>query len=163
MALQGIPFRGHRFESQESLLESFENSGNYLELLKLMTRHNPAFEAHLGSKKSRGEYTSPHIQNQVISPIATVIRDNIVKEAQDAKYFCIILDTTPDVSHTDHLAFSVRYVQQDGKPVEHFLCFEVMESCKAVDFRDKLLILLERYGLDPSLIRGQAMDGCSTI
>ena len=38
-----------------------------------------------------------------------------------------------------------------------------MKSSKAVDFRDRLLILLERYGLDPSLIRGQAMDGCSTM
>ena len=143
--------------------DDFDNSGNYLELLKLMARHDPVMEAHLGSKKSRGKYTSPQIQNEIISSIATVIRDNIVKEVQDAKYFCIILDTTPDVSHTDQLAFSVRYVQQDGKPVERFLCFEVMERCKAVDFRDKLLILLERYGLDPSLIRGQAMDGCSTM
>ncbi len=99
LALQGIAFSGHRRESQVDLFESFKNIGNYLELLKLVAKH----KAHLGSKKSREKYTSTHIQNEVISSIATVIRENIVKEVKDAKYFCIILDTTPDASQINLL------------------------------------------------------------
>lgn len=38
-----------------------------------------------------------------------------------------------------------------------------MQGRKAVDFRDKLLKLLQKFGLDPKLIRGQAMDGCSVM
>ena len=36
-----------------------------------------------------------------------------------------------------------------------------MPGGKADDFRDKLLKLLEQFGLNPKLIRAQATDGCS--
>jgi hypothetical protein len=36
-------------------------------------------------------------------------------------------------------------------------------SSKAVDFEDKLLELLKKFGLNPKFIRGQAMDGCSVM
>eukprot|EP00795_Rhopilema_esculentum_P002967 gene2967-1220_t len=49
------------------------------------------------------------------------------------------------------------------KPLTRFLCFDEMKGSKAVDFRDKLIELLKKYGLDSDLIRGQAMDGCSTM
>ena len=161
LALQEIPFRGHRFESQEQM-SHFENSGNYLELLQLLAKYDPIMAAHLSSEKSRGKYTSPTIQNEVISSIAKVIQNHIISEIHEAKYYCIILDTTPDISHTDQLAFSIRYVK-NGKPLERFLCFDEMKGSKAVDFRDKLKELLLNFGLDISFIRGQAMDGCSTM
>ena len=161
LALQGLPFRGSRSESQEDMMTKFVNSGNYLELLKLMARYDPVMASHLAST-SKNKYTSPKVQNEVIDSIATVIRENIVEEILAAKYFCIILDTTPDITHIDQLAFSVRYICED-KPVERFLCFEEMQGGKAVDFRDKLLQLLEKFGLNPKLIRGQAMDGCSVM
>ena len=92
----------------------------------------------------------------------TVIREKIVAQVLAAKYFCVILDTTPDIAHIDQLDFSLRYVC-DGKPVERFLCFDEMVGSKAVDFRDKLLQLLAQFNLNPKLIQGQAMDGCSTM
>ena len=161
LALQEISFRGHQFESQAQM-SSFENSGNYLELLQLVSKYDPVLAAHLSSKKSVGKYTSPQIQNEIISSISTVIQNQIVSEIQEAKFFCIILDTTPDISHTDQLAFAIRYVK-NGKPLERFLCFDEMKGSKAVDFREKLIELLKKYGLDSKLIRGQAMDGCSTM
>ena len=65
-------------------------------------------------------------------------------------------------SHLDQIAFSARYVK-NGKPIERFLCIEEMSGSKAVDFLHKLQELLTRYGLDVNLIRGQAMDGYSTM
>ena len=162
LALQGISFRGHRFESYENLMTTFGNSGNYLELLKLIARHDPVMASHLASKKSRSKYTSPQIQNEIIDSIARVIREKIISEILVAKYFCVILDTTPDIAHVDQLAFSVRYVS-NGKPVECFLCFDEMTGSKAIDFRDKLLELLAHFKLSTEFIRGQAMDGCSTM
>ena len=123
-----------------------------------MARYDPVMASHLASV-SKNKYTSPKSQNEVIDSIATVVKERIVEEILAAKYFCVILDTTPDIAHIDQLAFSVRYVFED-KPVKRFLCFEEMQG-KAVDFRDKLLQLLERFGLNPKLIRGQAMDGSS--
>ena len=143
-------------------MTTFGNSGNYLELLKLIARHDHVMASHLASKKSRSKYTSPQIQNEIIDSIARVIREKIISEILVAKYFCVILDTTPDIAHIDQLAFSVRYVC-NGKPVERFLCFDEMTGLKAVDFRDELLERLAHFNLSTELIRGQAMDGCSTM
>ena len=140
----------------------FGNSGNYLELLKLIARHDPVMASHLASKTSRSKCTSLQIQNEIIEAIATVVRENIISEIVLAKYLCVILNTMPDIAHIEQLAFSVRYVCS-GRPVERFLCFDKMIGSKAVDFHDKLLELLPKFNLSPKLIRGQAMDGCSTM
>ena len=111
LALQGLPFRSHRLESQEELSESCGNSGNYLELLKLLSKFDPIMAHSLGNKQSSIKYTSPKIQNEIINSIATKVRETIICEIKDAKFFCFILDTTPDISHIEQLAFSVRYVK----------------------------------------------------
>lgn len=36
---------------------------------------------------------------------------SITAEVKQAKYFSISVDSTPDVSYTDQLAFTVRYVK----------------------------------------------------
>lgn len=68
--------------------------------------------------------------------MATIVRSQILSETHAAKFYCIILDTTPDISHIDQLAFSIRYVS-NGKPLKRFLCFDEMNGSKAVDFKDK--------------------------
>ena len=78
LAIQVIPFRGHRHENQEDKMQSFENSGNYLELLKLISHCDPVMAAHLATNNARGKYTSPQIQNEIIYSIDTVIKNTIV-------------------------------------------------------------------------------------
>lgn len=75
---------GHRFENREDLMTEFGNSGNYLELLKLIAKHDPVMSSHLASKKSRAKYTSPQTQNEIIDAIATVISERIISEVLTA-------------------------------------------------------------------------------
>ena len=44
-----------------------------------------------------------------------------------------------------------------------YLHTELYMSKNAVNFRDKLLQIFAQFNLNPKLIRGQAMDGCSTM
>ena len=116
--------------------------------------HDPVMSSHLASKKSRAKYTSPVSTDSKWNNRChchSHQRKNYFRSTCTAKYFCVILDTTPDISHIDQLAFSLRYVLE-GKPVERFLCFE------AVDFLHKLLQLLAQFNIDSKFIRGQAMD-----
>jgi len=39
------------------------------------------------------------------------------------KYYSIVVDSTPDIAHIDQLCFVIRYVLDDGSPVERFLTF----------------------------------------
>ena len=46
----------------------------------------------------------------------------IINQIQNARYFSISVDSTPDISYCDQLTCIVRYVISTG-PVEHFLKF----------------------------------------
>lgn len=45
----------------------------------------------------------------------------IAAEIQKAKHFSVIVDSTPDLSHVDHLTFIFRFISAAGKVVMSFL------------------------------------------
>lgn len=55
--------------------------------------------------------------------MANQVTDKIIKEVHKASYFSISVTSTPDISHKDQLSFILRYVSENRKPVERFLCF----------------------------------------
>ena len=69
-------------------------------------------------------------------------------------YYSISVDSTPDLSHTDQLAVTVRYVL-DGVPTERFLTFFPIKSHKAAELVKYLLDFLESQGIDIMNCRGQ--------
>jgi len=63
--------------------------------------------------------------------MARQVWSTIVAEVSSAKYFSIIVDSTPDITHLGQLVFAVRCVNKTGVPVERFLKFIVMEGYDA--------------------------------
>ena len=51
------------------------------------------------------------------------IKSEIIQELLQANYFGLILDSTPDVTHHDQPFLILRYVDQEGVPVESFIKF----------------------------------------
>ena len=47
----------------------------------------------------------------------------VIAEIIKAKYFSVVVDSTPDVSHVDQLTLILRYTSTDGRPVERFVGF----------------------------------------
>ena len=71
----------------------------------------------------------------------------IVEQLKAAKYSCVSIDSTPDISHVDQLTIIVRYVMEDG-PVERFLTFMPFESHTAKGIANVLLAFMDDIGID---------------
>ena len=106
LSKQNLPFRGHREDSNS------RNQGNFLETLKLLSNYSAVINEHIFgtqlSKKGMITYLSPAIQNELIELLNKKVKHLILEEIKTAKYFSILLDSTPDVSHIDQMAFIAR-------------------------------------------------------
>ena len=112
LSKQNLPFRGHREGSNA------RNQENCLENLKLLSNYSTVINEHIFGtqlpKKSMTTYLSPAIQNELIELLGKKVKDLILEEIKTAKYFSILLDSIPDVSHINQMDFVVRYVKLDS-------------------------------------------------
>ncbi|XP_044147047.1 zinc finger MYM-type protein 1-like [Bufo gargarizans] len=167
LAHQNLPFRGHR-ETMSSA-----NKGNFLELIDLLSNYDPILKEHsmrlkhaVASGKRMTSYFSPKIQNELICLLGNHVKDKIVADIKKAKYFGILFDSTPDVSHTDQMCEVIRYVHIEGDKVEvkeSFLSFFPIAGKTAAELTENILQHLEEDGLDISLCRGQGYDNAATM
>ena len=106
-------------------------------------------------------YLSPQIKNE--------LRKHIFGDIEKAKYFSIIFDNTPDISHQDQLSQTIRYVKIDdqGKveDKESFLDFIIirLRGKTAEALTTAILYKLSRAGLQIENCRGQAYDNASVM
>ena len=75
-------------------------------------------------------------------------------------------DSTPDISHTDHLTPRARYVSIKNSIVqvkESFLTFFLLSGKTAAEISQSILDELELNNLDVMMCRGQGYDNASTM
>ncbi|XP_029766515.1 zinc finger MYM-type protein 1-like [Terrapene carolina triunguis] len=152
------------------ILERVEKSGspyngNYMMALELVAEFDPFLASHIARYGNEGRgnvsYLSSYTCNEFITLMASNVISNIIKEVKEAKYFSISIDSTPDISHVDQLAFILRYVNNDGIPVEKFLCFLPNTGHKSEQLADAVLSTLNCYGLNIANCHGQLYNNAT--
>ncbi|CAI5684850.1 zinc finger MYM-type protein 1-like [Oreochromis niloticus] len=156
-ATENIAQRGHR-ESADS-----NKRGIFLEMLNMVGNHDPVVKRRLEQQAKNALYTSKTIQNEIVSCLAAMVAEEIMREVKDSAQFSVIVDETKDVSKSEQISFIVRYYY-NGAIHESFLGFQEADRLDAAGLTSKIIGCLEKHGLDyrQNLV-GQGYDGASVM
>lgn len=114
--------------------------------------------------KKNATYTSPTIQNEIISLCGEVIQEILIDDAKKASAYAIMSDETADISGKEQLSIGVRYFdEQKGMIREDFLGYTQLENMDAESIASSIDIFMENCGFDSAKCVGQGYDGCSTM
>lgn len=162
-----------QFLSQQSLafressnLLYHHNNGNFLKLTEMISKFDNVMLEHLrrveksqNRHSKQAHYLGDKIQNELIALIAENIKSKIIDMLKESKYYSIILDCTPDVSHSEQLTIVVRFVKKNEAVIcEHFLGFVPINDSTGKGLSDCLLNILAELKLNINDLRGQGYD-----
>ena len=86
----------------------------------------------------------------------------VIHQINNAGYFSVGINSTPDMSHVDKLPVIVRYVL-DGKPMERFLTFIDIHSHISANLAATLLRIFLENNIGFSKCRGQRYGNASNM
>lgn len=166
IVIKKLASRGLAFRGDDEVFGS-ANNGNFMMCLELIAEFDPFLKSHIDRYGNPGQghssYLSSTICEELLEVMGNTVINTVLQEVRDSKYFSIIVDSTPDFSHTDQLSFILRYVQESGEPKERFV--EFLGNCghKSKELAEVVFKFLNDHGLDIQNCRGQSFDNASNM
>uniref|UniRef100_A0A2S2R9U9 Zinc finger MYM-type protein 1 n=1 Tax=Sipha flava TaxID=143950 RepID=A0A2S2R9U9_9HEMI len=163
LARQNIPFRGHD-ESLTSL-----NKGNFLEMLKLLSKHHALLSCHLrkiedSKNHNRLTFLSNVSQNTMICILGELIHSKILKSVKSAQVFSIMIDTTTDISNLEQFSLVLRFVNDQGMVEERLVALKIATDSTGKGMFNLFCDICEKYGLDwKNQLCAQSYDGAAVM
>lgn len=95
------------------------------------------------------------------------VRKAILEDVSKAKYFTIMFDCTPDISHTEQMSQIIRYVtkneQGEFEVRESFIGFMNVTGKTGEYLTEAIINKLEKDGIKIKNCRGQSYDNGSNM
>lgn len=107
-------------------------------------------------------YTSPEIQNELISATVSCVRESIVQKVNASRYITVLVDGTKDRNGEESLSIAARYIFE-GKAHESILGLEHCTDLTAKGISAVLIAFFERHGINTDLILSQCYDGAHVM
>ena len=101
--------------------------------------------------------------DELIYLMGNKVLQRIIEEVHKAKYFSFTVDSTPDISHVDELSFTIRYVSEEGKPLERFLKFVPIRGHGAEDLAGQAIKTFQELEINLKNCRGQSFDSAANM
>ncbi|XP_073131436.1 uncharacterized protein [Henckelia pumila] len=130
---------------------------------------DPVMKEHLRRIKDHVTYTTYlgcKIQNELIQMLASEVRKTILAKVRRAKYFSIILDCTPDVSHKEQMSIVIRCLddsESSTKVEEYWVQYLEVDDTSGLGIFMHIKNALVNLDLDINDIRGQGYDNGSNM
>lgn len=160
LSRQGLAFRG----TDENI--NSQHSGNYLSCLVYLAEFDSFLAEHLHKYANKGKGTVSYLSHQICDEFIISINEKLIRlfidQIKSAKYYSIIVDSTPDISHCDQLTFILRYLHK-GQVVERFLGFIKIEQHTGEYLERVVLNKLKELDLKVENCRGQSYDNASNM
>lgn len=171
---QGLALRGHFDHGLESLQTKVNNSNedvktlnedNFRVLLKFRIDAGDCdLENHLNTASKNATYTSPRVQNEIISSCNNIILKNLVDQINNAECFALLADETMDVSTKKQLSICIRYFYVGEKKIRgDFLQFVQVNDVSGKGLADIILESISSFGINPKFMIGQGYDGAAAM
>ena len=156
---QNIALRGHGDAGRGG------NQGNFHALLRFrLDAGDTTLESHFKTAGRNAQYTSPTIQSDLPVCIGEWIRNRIVDEVLESKFFFVCADEVADMTNREQMALIVRFVDKQGHIREEFLDFiHCDEGTTGRALSGKIISSLQDNGLDMNYLRGQGYDGAGNM
>lgn len=104
LARQNLPLRGLTV-AQTAANPVSEPDSNLWQALLLQAGRDPSLGQLLKMKQT---FTSPQVQNELLSLMSNSVLRTIVREIETAKWFSIMVDETTDISNQEQAAICIR-------------------------------------------------------
>ena len=151
LARQGLALRG----------DGDEVDSNLHQLLVLRGEDYSAMSKFL--ERQQLKYTSPEVQNELLSIMALQIFRNVAANIQTAVHYTVMVDETTDQSNKEQVVLVLRWVDEALDVHEEFIGLYATSSTTAESLVSIIKDTLLRMNLKIEHCRGQCYDGASAM
>lgn len=153
-----LPLRG------DSELFGGVGAGLFQNLFMYTLKKDARLKAICQSIPQNGKYTSPDIQNEIITGLADMVVSVIVKEVLSSPTFSVLADETKDKQGIEDIAVGVRFLAT-GKvqPTERCIGILPLTEQDAPAILKAILSVLNDTGIGTDRLIAQTYDGASVM